>query len=123
MPTSDFYLSDDADARLRLELGEPCRSCQHLVVRLSPILDKPIRGCEAAGDNEVLGRILVRLAESGRCDEVIPFELPEAEPAVRSDRKKVEKDEQKPAVETSVIGQFVRVMTGMPKGNNGARRK
>jgi len=30
MPTSDFYLSDDADARLRLELGEPCRSCQQL---------------------------------------------------------------------------------------------
>lgn len=110
----DLYLSDDTEGRLRRELGEPCRSCQHLFVRFSPILDKPIRGCEASGDNEVLGRVLVRLAESGRCDEALPFEQyePEVVHAGQSDRMMVEKVEETPApIQTSVIGQFVQIMT------------
>lgn len=108
---SDLYLSDDTEGRLRRELGEPCRSCRHLFVRFSPILDNPIRGCKAAGDNEILGRVLVRLAESGRCDETLPFELSDSVPEIVH-AEQIAKEKQTPEpFETSVIGQFVQVIT------------
>ena len=108
---SYLYLSDDTEGRLRRELGEPCRSCRHLFVRFSPILDNPIRGCKAAGDNEVLGRVLVRLAESGRCDEAMPFELSDSVPEIVH-AEQIAKEKRTPEpFETSVIGQFVQAMT------------
>lgn len=41
--------------------------------RQSPILESVLHFCNAAGENEVLGRVLLRLAESGRCDEASPL--------------------------------------------------
>lgn len=74
------YLSDDAETRMRLASPPPCRECRHLLIRRSFILDHDLKLCEAAGDNEILGRILLRLAESGRCDEASPlFELESAQ--------------------------------------------
>ena len=67
------YLSDDAETRMRLAMPHPCRACRHLIIRRSLILDDVLKSCEAAGENEVLGRVLLRLAESGRCDEADPF--------------------------------------------------
>lgn len=68
-----IYISDDAESRLREKHGEPCKSCGHFVVRQSPILESVLHFCNAAGENEVLGRVLLRLAESGRCDEASPL--------------------------------------------------
>ena len=70
---SGMYLSEDTEAALRAAQGEPCRSCQRFVVTQSTIVDDVLRSCSAAGDNDVLGRVLLRLAESGRCTEVEPF--------------------------------------------------
>lgn len=72
------YLSDDAETRMRLAMPHPCRACRHLIIRRSLILDDVLKSCEAVGENEVLGRVLLRLAESGRCDEADPFLPPEA---------------------------------------------
>lgn len=69
------YLSEDAATRMRLSMPHPCRACRHLIIRRSLILDDVLQSCEAAGENEVLGRVLLRLAESGRCDEADPFLL------------------------------------------------
>ena len=69
-----LYLSDDVEGQLREAQGEPCRSCRYFVIRHSAFVDGVIRGCDAAAGNEVLGRMLMRLAESGRCDEAQPFE-------------------------------------------------
>ena len=70
---SGMYLSEDTEAALRAEQGEPCRSCKRFVVTHSTIVDDVLRSCSAAGDNDVLGRVLLRLAESGRCTEAEPF--------------------------------------------------
>ena len=72
-PQTGAYLSDDAETRMRLAAAPLCRWCSHLNIRGSFILDDTIKLCEAAGENEVLGRILLRLAESGRCDEATPL--------------------------------------------------
>ena len=72
------YLSDDAETRMRLAMPRPCRACKHLIIRHSFILDGVLKSCEATGENEVLARVLLRLAESGRCDEADPFLPPEA---------------------------------------------
>lgn len=70
---SGMYLSEDTEAALRAAQGEPCRSCQRFVVTQSAIVDDVLRSCSAAGNNDVLGRVLLRLAESGRCTEAEPF--------------------------------------------------
>ena len=58
---SGMYLSEDTEAALRAAQGEPCRSCQRFVVTQSAIVDDVLRSCSAAGDNDVLGRVLLRL--------------------------------------------------------------
>ena len=73
LTNSGAYLSDDTEGRLRRLMGEPCQHCAHLVVRESLFTEGVVRDCRAAQGNEVLARMLLRLAESGRCDEAQPF--------------------------------------------------
>lgn len=88
-------------------LGEPCASCRKLLVRQSLVLDRIVKACAAAGDNEVLGRVLIRLAASGHCDEAEPFETE----LTRQPREDIAQDPAQPApMSTAVLQQFVSAM-------------
>lgn len=74
----DYYLSDDKEARIRANAPVPCRICQSLFVKQSPIVDAVVTGCEIGGEAplaEIVGKLAMRLAESGRCDFMTPLPL------------------------------------------------
>lgn len=68
----DYYLSDDLETRIRSKAPECCQQCIHLLARRSVFTTEgEVLECVRAGDNQtafVLGKLLIRFAESGRCD-------------------------------------------------------
>jgi len=75
---ADYFLSDDKEARIRANAPVPCRVCKKLLVKQSPILDAVVTGCEIGGEAplaEIVGKLAMRLAESGRCDFMTPLPL------------------------------------------------
>ncbi|MCK7497881.1 MAG: hypothetical protein MZW92_49400 [Comamonadaceae bacterium] len=45
---ASHYLADDVEARLRMSAPLPCRLCDHLLVKVSAVLDRPVCGCRRA---------------------------------------------------------------------------
>lgn len=75
-PETSGYLSDDRELQLRHRAPVPCRVCRHLVAKDSFVLNHPLLYCAVPGEGEqaeIVGRILMRLAEGGRCDEMNGF--------------------------------------------------
>ncbi|MDK9702467.1 MAG: hypothetical protein OEL20_04955 [Sulfuritalea sp.] len=67
---ADGYLADDDSTRLRGRAPVVCRLCRHLHVKRSLVVDKIIVACGRPYEEpnaDILGYLLLRLANNGRC--------------------------------------------------------